>query len=501
MKIPYITILVATAMAAGAATPPAIALVPAPREQAWREGTCAFVEKDIRYVRDAALPPEGYRLDITPDGVTVASADDAGAFYARKTLKQLAGSGASGTPSPSIPCGTVTDSPAFRWRGFMLDEGRHFFGKEVVKHELELMAEYKLNVFHWHLTECQGWRLDLPRFPELVKYGAVRPCSVAYGHTGLAERGDCVFNTEPYGPFFYTPDDVREILAFAKERHITVVPEIEMPGHIRALLAAHPEFSCRGDLPRVPNSIHAIEEDVLCAGNDDAIRFMEQVYDEVCGHFPDAYIHIGGDECPKTRWKECPKCQARIKALGLKDEDALQAWVTRHFTDYLAKKGRRAIGWDEVFAGNPGKDTIIHGWHIQHGNKFGLLAAEAGHPTIVSDLKSTYFSLPQKTTDDPFTYLSPGTWLTLETAYSFDPFSSMTEKAKPHVLGAECCMWSECTWNVYDLDFKLWPRACAFAEAMWTAPSAPRDFADFKRRMEVHRKRLVAAHVNCAPIE
>ena len=158
------------------------------------------------------------------------------------------------------------------------------------------------------ITECQGWRLDIPRFPELVKYGAVRPCSVAYGHTGLAERGDCVFNTEPYGPFFYTPDDVREILAFATERHITVVPEIEMPGHIRALLAAHPEFSCRGDLPRVPNAIHAIEEDVLCAGNDDAIRFMEQVYDEVCDLFPDAYIHIGGDECPKTRWKECPKC-------------------------------------------------------------------------------------------------------------------------------------------------------------------------------------------------
>ena len=145
----------------------------------------------------------------------------------------------------------------------MLDEGRHFFGKEVVKHELELMAEYKLNVFHWHLTECQGWRLDIPRFPELVKYGAVRPRSVAYGHTGLAERGDCVLNTEPYGPFFYTPDDVREILAFAKERHITVVPEIEMPGHIRALLAAHPEFSCKGDLPRVPNSIHALEDDVL----------------------------------------------------------------------------------------------------------------------------------------------------------------------------------------------------------------------------------------------
>ena len=207
-------------MAAGAATPASIALVPAPKEQTWRDGTCAFVEKDIRYVRDAALPPEGYRFDITPDGVTVASADDAGAFYARKTLKQLAAGEDRRVwmRDHTIPCGTVTDWPTFKWRGFMLDEGRHFFGKEVVKHELELMADHKLNVFHWHLTECQGWRLDIQCFPELVKYGAVRPCSVAYGHTGLAERGDCVFNAERYGPFFYTVDDVREILAFAKER-------------------------------------------------------------------------------------------------------------------------------------------------------------------------------------------------------------------------------------------------------------------------------------------
>ena len=373
----------------------ALALVPAPRELAWREGTCAYVEADVRYVRDAALPPEGYRLEVTPGGVTVASADDAGAFYARKTLKQLAAGdggragarpsrGASGMPRPTIPCCVIKDAPAFRWRGFMLDEGRHFFGKETVKGLLDQMADHKLNVFHWHLTEDQGWRIDVPRFPELVKYGSVRPESPMHGCRGT--KGDFRGNGQPYGPYFYTPDDIREILAYAKERFIMVVPEIEVPGHIRALLAAHPEFACKEGLPRVPCMFNGVQDEVLCAGNDDAIRFMEQVYDEVCALFPGAYIHIGGDECPKKRWKECPKCQARIKALGLKDEDELQAWVTRHFTDYLAKKGRRTIGWDEVYAGNPGKETIIQAWHIQHGNKYGLLAAEAGHPTIVSDL-------------------------------------------------------------------------------------------------------------------
>ena len=473
-----------------------VALVPAPREQVWREGACAFAEKDVRYVRDAALPPEGYRLDVTPDGVTVASADDAGAFYARKTLKQLAANGGRDEARPSrIPCGTVTDWPTFKWRGFMLDEGRHFFGKETVKDLLDLMADHKLNVFHWHLTEDHGWRLAIDRFPELVQYGAVRPESAAHGCTG--RPSDYRGNGQTYGPYFYTAADVREILAYAKERFITVVPEIEVPGHVRALLAAHPEFACREGLPRVPRTMNGIEDDVLCAGNDEAIRFMEHVYDEVCALFPGTYIHIGGDECPKKRWRECPKCQARIKALDLKDEDALQAWVTRHFTDYMAKKGRRTIGWDEILAGNPGLETVVHNWRKP---EYGIKAAEKGHDVVVSVRSSTYFSLAQGVEDDPFTYLSPNLRCSLATAYSFNPLSGMTDAAKKRVLGAECCMWSECVWNEYDLAFKLWPRACAFAEAVWSAPAAPRDFGNFMRRMAIHRKRLISQGVNCAPL-
>ena len=474
-----------------------LTVVPAPRSVVLTGGTCSLsnLEAHVRLVKDATVPAEGYRLEVAADDVTVTSADDAGAFYALKTLGQLG-------PS-NVPCLKVEDSPAFGWRGFMLDEGRRFFGKEVVKRCLDRMADYKLNVFHWHLTEDQGWRLAIDRFPELVKYGSVRPESVAYGSTGVAGRDKpekMKTNGEQYGPFFYTAADVKEILAYAASRHIRVVPEIEVPGHARALLAAHPEFSCAGTHQRHPAIFHGVQDAVLCAGNDKAIAFYEQVFDAVCEMFPDAYVHIGGDECPKKAWKTCPKCQARIKSLGLKDEDALQAWVTRHFTDYLAKKGRRAIGWDEVFAGDPGKDTVIQGWHIRHGNRFGLKAAEAGYPTIVSDLMRTYFSVAQGVEDDPFTYLSPGLKVPLAQAYSFDPFDGMTDKARPNVIGAECCMWSECTWNLYDLDWKLFPRFCAFAEAVWTAPAAPRDFADFERRMVVHRKRLIRAGVNCAPL-
>ena len=473
------------------------ALVPAPRSFVLTGGVCRLKDPaaDVRFTKDASLPAEGYRLEVREDEVAVASSDDAGAFYALQTLRQLGRS--------KVPCLKIEDAPAFGWRGFMLDEGRHFFGKETVKRCLDQMAAHKLNVFHWHLTEDQGWRLAIDRFPELVKYGAVRPESVAHGCTGVPSRDKANLRTngEQYGPYFYTAADVKEILAYAAARHIRVVPEIELPGHAKALLAAHPEFSCTGRHPRHPAVLHGVQDEVLCAGNDAAIAYLERVLDYVCELFPSAYVHIGGDECPKGAWKKCPKCQARIKANGLKNEDALQAWVTRHFTDYLAKKGRRAVGWDEVFAGNPGKETVIHAWHIEHEGKFGLLAAEAGYPTIVSDLLRTYFSVPQGVEDDPFTYLSPGMKVSLAQSYDFDPYRGMTPAARKNVIGAECCMWSECTWNLYDLEWKLYPRLCAFAEAVWTAPAAPRDFADFERRMAVHRKRLIKAGVNCAPLK
>lgn len=469
-----------------------LTLIPVPRSVTETGGTCVLTNiiEAVRFAKDEAMPPEGYRLEVAHDAVKITSSDDAGAFYALKTLGQLGRS--------DVPCLKIEDSPAFGWRGFMLDEGRHFFGTEVVKRCLDQMAEYKLNVFHWHLTEDQGWRLAIERFPELAEFGSVRPESIAYGCTGVLGRDSpekMRTNGQAYGPYFYTPENVRDILAYAAERHIRVVPEIEVPGHIKAFLAAHPEFSCTGEHPRHPAIFHGVHKEVLCAGNDAAIAFLERVFDAVCDLFPGTYVHIGGDECPKDAWKKCVRCQTRIKALGLQDEDALQAWVTRHFTDYLAKKGRRAIGWDEVFAGAPGKETIIHAWC-----KYGPKAVAAGYQTIVSDLKRTYFSVRQGVSEDPYTYLSPDMTVPLSQSYEFDPYNGMTPEARGNVIGAECCMWSECTWNLYDLEYKLYPRFCAFAEAVWTAPATPRDFADFERRMAVHRRRLIAAGINCAPL-
>ncbi len=470
-------------------------LVPAPREARWGNGVCRFAEGDIRHVRNDALPTEGYRIEIAPDGVTVASADDAGAFYALRTLRQATFERDGN--ALACRCGTISDAPAFHWRGLMLDEARHFFGKGAVKDLLDLMADHKLNVFHWHLVDDQGWRLALDRFPELVQYGAVRPESPKRGCRGIPAdyRGD----GQPYGPFFYTPDDIREILAYAAERFIRIVPEIELPGHIRALLAAHPEFACREGVPRVPYTKNGWDVDVLCAGNDAAIAYMERVFDEVCELFPDKFVHFGGDECCKKRWKECPKCQARIKALGLADEDALQAWVTRHFTDYLARKGRRAVGWEEILHGETGRETVVQTWRDRE--ELVPKAASLGHDVVVSAHRETYFSRPQGVADDPFTYFCPNVDCTLATVYAFDPFKGVADEAKGRILGAECCLWSECVWNEYDLAFKLWPRTCALAEAVWTAPGGPRDFAGFHRRMETHRRRLIAAHVNCAPLE
>ena len=463
----------------------------------------------VKAEADASLPPEGYRLTVSPAGVAIASADAVGAFYARQTLAQLAQQTTNN--AVEIPCCEIRDWPQYRWRGLMLDEARNFLGKGVVKKTLDLMAQHKLNVLHWHLVDDQGWRLGLTRHPELVEYGSVRPCSVKRGAHARWLPPDhklsYVHDTEKYGPYFYTPDDVKEILAYAKVRHITVVPEIELPGHVRAFLAAHPEFSCKGDLPRFPRIDWSIEEDVLCVGNDAALVFLEDVFDEVCELFPDTpYVHLGGDECPRVRWKTCPKCQARMKAEGMKDESGLQAWVTSRFVRYLEKKGRRAVGWDEVLAGDVPKSAVGMTWRLSAKGGAGttyVSAAEAvrrGHDMVMTPSDSCYLSCPQFASGDPYPYYSP--WakpLTLEKAYSFDPVAGIPAADRAHVLGGQACAWGESTSTVFDLEWKTWPRACAIAEVLWTSP-APRDFAAFRERLAIHRRRLIAQGVNCAPI-
>ena len=441
------------------------------------------------------LPAEGYLLSVTPREVAVRASDGAGFFYAVQTLRQLsAGTDAlEGRLPTAFPCVEIKDYPRYPWRGVHIDDCRHFFGVGAVKHVIDQMAFHKLNTLHWHLTDDQGWRLAIDKYPELVKYGATRPESPDYHDR---DKGD----GRPYGPFFYTRSEVRQIVTYAKLRHVEIVPEIELPGHARAALAAYPALSCVGESlsPRTPWTRWGISADIFCGGNPDVYRFLEDVLDEVCEMFPSKVVHIGGDEAKKDRWKQCPKCQARIKELGLKNEAELQTWLTKHFVDYLAGKGRRAIGWDEILEGGMPSGAMVMSWR---GTKGGEAAAAAGHDVVMTPTSHCYFDFPQGLADDPHVYAN---WTkaapTLESVYRFDPCQGIAAADRPHVLGAQCNNWAETTLDEKELMWKLWPRASALAEALWTA-APERDFADFLRRMTVHRERLVRSGVNCAPLK
>ena len=476
-----------------------------------RVGQCiAEADKTVR--RDASLPPEGYRLAVGADSIEIDAADGAGEFYAIQTLRQLAV--ATGTNSIAIPCCTVRDWPAYRWRGVLVDEARHFLDKESVCRILDEMAMHKLNVLHWHLTDDQGWRLEIRRRPELVKYGAVRPRSVRFGtHASWKPPERSVgyeVNTDRYGPYFYTQDDVREIIAHARALHITVVPEIELPGHVRALLAAHPEFACQGVAHgREPAVEWGVQRDVLCVGNDEAVWFMEGVLDEVCELFSDSsLIHIGGDECPRENWKMCAKCQARIKAEGLADENGLQEWIVSRMVRHLEKKGKRALGWDEALAGDVPKSTVGMCWRSSSKGGAGtayVSAAEAiarGHDMVMAPNARCYLDKPQGLKHDPYPYQSP--WvsnppITLEDAYGFDPCEGIDASLRHRVLGGQMCVWGESTFNIFDFEWKAWPRGCAIAEVLWLGDAKP-GYDDFLLRMRTHRTRLLDGHVNCAPL-
>ena len=461
-----------------------VALVPAPRQMELRDGTCA-AETRIEERTDASLPKSGYELTVADGGVTIVSSDADGAFYARETLKQLAEVDGGKT---NYPCCRIVDSPRYAWRGCLIDEGRHFFGKATVKRMIEAMAYHKLNVLHWHLTEDQGWRIDLRKWPELAKWGAARAESPIPGKHNLGDG-------RPYGPYFYTEEDIAEIVEFAEAHHVKIVPELEIPGHSRAALAAYPQFSCLGErLERRPDTSWGVKRELYCAGNDEAIGFLESVLDEFCRLFKYSdTVHIGGDECPKTRWRNCPKCQARMKALGLRDEDALQTWMTRHFTEYLSKKGKRAIGWEEILDGGVPAGTAVMSWL---GPKGALKAVTNGVDCVVCPTTYTYLDQRQDLAFDPWRTGKGG--LSLAKVYGFDPADGIPEEAKEHVIGSEGLLWTESITDPEELMWMGFPRLCAVAEVLWTA-DPKRDYAAFAKRLETHIPRLRAMGVNSAP--
>ena len=442
--------------------------------------------------RDTTLGAEGYRLDVRPGAVAVTASTPAGAFYATQTIRQLlptavyrAANVADG--AWTIPAVKIEDRPRFRWRGAHLDVARHFMPKEFVKKYIDLLALHKLNMFHWHLTDDQGWRIEIKKYPRLTEVGAWRDRTLV----GRPQRDSTanVFDNKRHGGF-YTQEDVREIVAYARDRFITVVPEIEMPGHSQAAIAAYPELGNLGDTIK-PWTMWGVSPYILNP-SDTTIAFMQDVLTEVMALFPSPYIHVGGDEAIKPQWKASPRAQARIKELGLKDENELQSWFIKQMDSFLTAHGRRLVGWDEILDGRLAPNAVVMSWR---GTAGGIAASRAGHDVVMTPGSHTYFDHYQsaKTDSEP---LAIGGFLPIDTVYSYEPVPAELEpQFVSHILGAQAQMWTEYIEGPKSVEYMAFPRLSALAEVLWT-PRDRRDFGDFTKRLSVHLARLDALDVS-----
>ncbi|MFE6890230.1 beta-N-acetylhexosaminidase [Streptomyces sp. NPDC057694] len=448
----------------------------------------------IRLSVDGELPTEGYRLSVTPRGVDLRGGSPAGVFWGAQTLRQLLGADAfRRAPLPGrvwrLPLTDIEDAPRFGWRGAMLDVARHFMPKDGVLRFLDLLAAHKLNVFHFHLSDDQGWRVEIKRHPKLTEDGSWRT-RTKYGH-----RASELWEDKPHGGF-YTQDDIREIVAYAHARHIAVVPEIDIPGHSQAAIHAYPELGNSDvvDTAALPVwDTWGVNPNVL-APTETVLRFYEGVFEELLELFPSTFIHVGGDECPKDQWKASPTAQARIAELGLKDEDELQSWFIRHFDTWLSERGRRLVGWDEILEGGLAPGATVSSWRGYEG---GITAARAGHDVVMCPLQQVYLDYRQADgADEP---VPIGYVRTLEDVYRFEPVPpQLTEDEARHVLGTQANLWTEVMEDARRVDYQAFPRLSAFSEVAWSELPEPdeRDYADFERRMTAHYRRLDALGVD-----
>ena len=435
--------------------------------------------------------PERYLMDVTSRRILITGDDVRGVFYGIQSLRQLLPAEleqpelAAGLRNVRVSNIYIEDYPQFAYRGMHLDVARHFFDVDFIKKYIDLIALHKMNTFHWHLTEDQGWRIEIKKYPLLTEISAWRD-ETLIGHGG---RPPFEYDGKRYGGY-YTQDDVREIVAYAAERHITVIPEIEMPGHATAVLAAYPDLGCTGG-PYEVITRWGVFEDVFCAGNDDTFEFLEDVLTEVIELFPSQYIHIGGDECPKTRWKECPKCQARIQEEGLADEYELQSYFIRRIENFLLSKGRNIIGWDEILEGGLAPQATVMSWR---GVRGGIEAAQMGHDVIMTPTSHCYFDYYQA--DPENEPLAIGGYLPLRRVYEFNPIPlDLTEEQAKHVMGGQGNVWTEYMKTSDHVEYMAFPRAIALAEVLWT-PNRKHNFEDFTQRLNHHFKRLDALNVN-----
>ena len=428
----------------------------------------------INFVVDPALAPEEYSLVVNRKAVIIKASALNGFIYAIQTVKQMLpeeifSDSLDQDEDWKLKCVVIKDAPRFAYRGMHLDVSRHFWSVDEVKRYLDVMQVHKLNRFHWHLTDDQGWRIEIKKYPRLTEKGAVRKETLV----GHLQPKDNVFDGTPYGEgLFYTQDQIREVVAYAAARGITVIPEIDLPGHMVSALACYPELGCTSG-PYEVWPMWGVADDVLCPGNEKTFEFIENVLSEVADLFPSEYIHIGGDECPKVRWEKCPKCQARIKALGLEADERhsaeyfLQSYVTERVEAFLATRGKRIIGWDEILEGKLAPDATVMSWR---GISGGLEAARLGHDAIMTPNSYLYFDYYQSENQDAEP-LAIGGYLPVSKVYSYEPFEEgMTEEEKSHIIGVQANLWTEYITTESQLEYMLLPRLAALSEVQWCQP-------------------------------
>ncbi len=432
---------------------------------AGRGGTeIALVEdKDM-----AEFGAEGYRLDVTPKRVSLTAPTQAGLFYAMQTLRQLLppqifSAGPVDDIEWRVPCVAIKDQPRFAWRGLMLDTGHDFQHLPFILRFIDLMALHKFNILHWHITDLGTFPLEIRNYPKLQD-----PATLGTRMKGEPKRG--------VKPGRYTQAEVREVVQYAAARHITVVPEIDMPGHSTPALIAYPEFDCP-----VPHQTWEWDRWEYCVGSEKTYAFLQDVLSQAIELFPSAFVHIGGDECPKEHWRKCPVCQAKMKAENLKDEDELQSYFVRRIEAFLNSRGRRLIGWDEILEGGIAPNAAVMAWRPEKGA--AAIAAQAGHDVVMAPTSHLYFDYPETTTP-------------LDKVYSFEPVpAGLTPEQARHILGAQAQMWTDNHPTEKEIERLVYPRACAVAEVVWS-PAGARDYRSFAARLAVHAQRLAALGVD-----
>lgn len=421
---------------------------------------------------------EAYNINVSSDGILVQAVTPEGIYRATRTL--LKSVGTEKTSSVEFPSAEVSDWPRFGYRGLMLDVSRHFSDVEMVKRTIDMLALHQLNIFHWHLTDDQGWRIEIKSHPELTEVGAWRDDTVVGRYLGGT---DYPTDGKRHGGF-YTQEQIREIVAYAKERYIEIIPEIDLPGHTSAVLAAYPQLGCKDKEYKVANRWGVIR-DVLCAGNPASLDLFKDIMDEVCKLFPGKYIHLGGDECVKERWKTCPKCQKKIKELGLKDgsryskEDYLQSWFMGEVASFVQSKGKRVIGWDEILEGVPMDDSVIMSWR---GTEGGITAAKMGHDVVMTPTSDMYFDQSQ-TLASQLEEIPVGGFINVMKVYSYEPLpASLTPERQKHILGCQANVWCEYMPEERIRQYQILPRLAALSEVQWTMPER-KNYKDFLKRL------------------